>query len=75
MHPMGRTVGLLFYYSAHLAGIFKQKVCLIPGHERRPEVTRASVNVLRMCLRPRGQARTPLLKFKIEPRGVSRDFK
>ena len=39
------------------------------GHQRRPEVTRASVNVLRMCLRPRGQvadARTPLLKFKIE---------
>ena len=33
------------------------------------QVIRASVNVLRMCLRPRGQvadARTPLLKFKIE---------
>ena len=39
------------------------------GHERRPEVTRASVNVLRMCLRPRGQVadtRTPLLNFKME---------
>ena len=39
------------------------------GHQRRPEVTRASVIVLHMCLRPRGQvadARTPLLKFKIE---------
>ena len=22
------------------------------GHERRPEVTRPSVNILRMCLRP-----------------------
>ena len=33
------------------------------------QVIRASVNVLRMCLRPRGQvadARTPLLKFKIQ---------
>ena len=40
------------------------------GHERRPEVTRAIVNILSMCLRPWGQvpdARTPLLKFKIEP--------
>ena len=37
------------------------------GHGLRPEVTRASVNILRMCLRPWGQvARTPLLKFKIE---------
>ena len=39
------------------------------GHERRPEVNDASVKVLRMCLSPRGQvadARTPLLKFKIE---------
>jgi len=39
------------------------------GHERRLEVTRASVNILRMCLRPWGQvadARMLLLKFKIE---------
>ena len=28
MHPTGTTLGVLFYYSAHLAGIFKQKVCL-----------------------------------------------
>ena len=39
------------------------------GHERCAEVTRASVIILRMCLRPWGQvadARTPLLKCKIE---------
>ena len=39
------------------------------GHERRPEVTRASVNILRMCLRPWGQvadAGKSILKFKIE---------
>ena len=39
------------------------------GHKRRPEVTRASVNILCMCLRPWGQVaetRTPLLRFKIE---------
>ena len=39
------------------------------GHELWPKVTRASVNILRMCLRPWSQvadARTPLLKFKIE---------
>ena len=37
------------------------------GHEHRQEITHASVNILRMCLRPWGQvaeARTPLSKFK-----------
>ena len=65
MHPTGMTLGVLFYYSAHLAGIFKQMLHSIleslssrrfRGHERRPEVTRANVH----------RARTPLLKFKIE---------
>ena len=39
------------------------------GHKRWPEVTHASVCALRMPLSRRGQvtdARTPLLKFKIE---------
>ena len=37
------------------------------GHGLRPEVTRASLNILHMCLRPWGQVpRTPYLKFKIE---------
>ena len=39
------------------------------GHKRQPEVTSASVIILRLCLRPWGQvadARTPLLKFKIK---------
>ena len=37
------------------------------GHEHRQEITHASVNILRMCLRPWGQvtdARTPLSKYK-----------
>ena len=33
MHPTGTTLGVLFYYSAHLASIFKQKFASLNTRE------------------------------------------